>query len=174
MRERGAGSAGPQHPSASSRLPALGPEGEGWVMAQLGAYAAVALAGLRGRRWPPPARPLLKVGGVVAATAGGAMILGGAVGLERSLTPNPRPKKDGTLRKGGLYGLVRHPIYGGVILAALGWSLWRSPAALGPSALTVVVLDLKARREEAWLEERYPGYRDYRDRVSKRFLPRVW
>jgi protein-S-isoprenylcysteine O-methyltransferase Ste14 len=111
---------------------------------------------------------------VVAAAAGGAMIVGGAVALERSLTPNPRPKKDGTLREAGLYGIVRHPIYGGVMLAALGWSLWRGPAALAPSALTVVVLDLKSRREEAWLEERYPGYPGYRARVSTRFLPRVW
>ncbi len=30
--------------------------------------------------------------------------------------------------------------------------------------------DLKSRREEAWLAERFPGYADYRAR-TKRFIP---
>jgi protein-S-isoprenylcysteine O-methyltransferase Ste14 len=144
------------------------------VVAQLGAYALVALAGLRGRRWPQRATLPLTAAAIPAAAVGAAMITAGVVTLERSITPNPRPRSGGTLHERGLYGVVRHPIYGGVILSALAWSLWRGPAAVGPTALTVVVVDLKSRREEAWLLERYPGYRSYRDRVRWRFLPRVW
>jgi protein-S-isoprenylcysteine O-methyltransferase Ste14 len=158
----------------TTRLPALGPRGEGWVIVQLLMYGVVAVAGLRGRRWSPGARPATRVAGVVAGVAGGAMVVGGSVSLGHSLTPNPRPRAGAPLRDSGLYAIVRHPIYGGVMLTALAWSLWLSPAALGPTALTAAVLDLKSRREEAWLEERYPGYAGYRARVPKRFLPGAW
>jgi len=43
-------------------------------------------------------------------------------------------------------------------------------AAAGALAL---VLHAKAVREERWLRERYPEYRDYEQRV-KRFVPWVW
>jgi protein-S-isoprenylcysteine O-methyltransferase Ste14 len=36
-----------------------------------------------------------------------------------------------------------------------------------------VWMDLKARREEAWLLARYPGYAAYRAR-SRRFVPRIY
>jgi protein-S-isoprenylcysteine O-methyltransferase Ste14 len=114
------------------------------------------------------------VAAIPAAAVGGTIITAGLISLERSITPNPRPRPGGTLREHGPYGVVRHPIYAGVILSALAWSLWRGPAAVGPTALTVVVVDLKSRREEAWLLERYPGYRTYRDRVRWRFFPGVW
>lgn len=157
-----------------TRLPALGPQGEGWVIAQLIMYGVVTLTGLRGRRWAPGARSATRLAAVVAGAAGGALVLGGSASLGHSLTPNPRPKRGATLRDNGPYGLVRHPIYGGVLLSALAWSLWFSPAALGPTALTAAVLDLKSRREEAWLAKRYPSYARYRARVPKRFLPGMW
>ena len=37
--------------------------------------------------------------------------------------------------------------------------------------LLIALLDLKARREEAWLEERYAGYEAYRLRTPHRFVP---
>ena len=75
------------------------------------------------------------------------------------------------LRTGGVYRLVRHPIYGGVILIALGSSLVWSPLALLPTALLVVLFELKSRREESLLLERFPGYETYRRRVRWRFVP---
>jgi protein-S-isoprenylcysteine O-methyltransferase Ste14 len=84
------------------------------------------------------------------------------------------PRDGRELREEGIYAVIRHPIYGGVILSALGWSLWLSPAALVPTAATGAFLDLKSRREEMWLVERYSRYRDYRARVRNRFLPLVW
>jgi protein-S-isoprenylcysteine O-methyltransferase Ste14 len=102
------------------------------------------------------------------------MVVGGSIDLGAALTPNPRPRTGAGLRDRGLYRRVRHPIYGGVILGSLAWSLWLSPTALAPTALTAVFVDLKSRREEAWLEERYPGYASYRSRVRRRFLPLLW
>ena len=41
-----------------------------------------------------------------------------------------------------------------------------------PGAL-MLLLQAKATRQERWLRERYPEYRDYEQRV-KRFVPCVW
>ena len=71
----------------------------------------------------------------------------------------------------GAYRLARHPIYGGIILGSVGWGLLTaSPLALGLAAVLFGFFDLKSRREEAWLAERFGGYAAYRTR-TKRFIP---
>lgn len=72
----------------------------------------------------------------------------------------------------GPYGYVRHPMYLGVLLFAIG-----SPLALGStwSALPVVVLvAIFVRRtlvEDQMLHRELPGYADYAGRVRYRVLP---
>jgi len=77
------------------------------------------------------------------------------------------------MHEGGVYGFVRHPMYGGVILAVAGWSMVRTPLGLAAAALLTAFLDLKSRREEVWLVERYPRYDVYRRRVRWRFVPGI-
>ena len=161
--------------SARSRLPALGPHGEGWVAAQLALYAAVAAAGWMGPPWPSHLRARLRIAAALAASASSVMMMGGSAALGGALTANPLPRAGADLRQGGLFGVVRHPIYGGALLGAFAWSLWFSPAALAPTAATGLFLELKSRREEAWLAERHGGdYDAYRGRVRRRFLPGLW
>jgi protein-S-isoprenylcysteine O-methyltransferase Ste14 len=62
-------------------------------------------------------------------------------------------------------------MYGGVILAIAGWSLARTPLGLAMTAVAVLFLELKSRREEAWLVARYAGYEAYRQRVRWKFVP---
>ncbi len=51
-------------------------------------------------------------------------------------------------------GCVRHPIYGGLVLASLGWGLLTaSPATIGAAIVLLGFFELKSRREEAWLED---------------------
>ena len=131
-------------------------------------FAALALAGLAGPAWGEPWLAAGRVAGGVLVAAGIAAGLLGLVGLRENLTAVPRPVAGGRLIDGGVYGLVRHPIYSGIIAAAVGWSLvTASPAAVGIAALIAAFFDVKARREEAWLLEAYPAYAAYRSRVRK-------
>jgi protein-S-isoprenylcysteine O-methyltransferase Ste14 len=156
-----------------SRVPELGRRGEGWVVLQCVLFAAILACGFLGVYWPHGAESFLAVLGLVIALAGVVVLASGAAALGSSFTPLPRPHAGAAFRQGGPYRLVRHPVYGGVILVALGWSVAEAPLALVPTFLLVVLFDLKARREEAWLVERYPEYADYRQHTS-RFLPGLY
>lgn len=75
----------------------------------------------------------------------------------------------------GLYGVVRHPMYLGVLVLFLSM-----PLALG-SAVAVVpflaipwVLVQRIRNEEQVLEAGLPGYADYRKKVKYRLIPFLW
>lgn len=151
-----------------------GGRGELWVVGQFVLLAAILLvpsrlAGLP--VWPEALRWAGAALGIMLGLAGVGVAMAAARTLGASLTPFPRPRDGATLVQHGIYGLVRHPIYSGIVLGALGWSLLRASL---PSLLLTLVLalffDRKARREEAWLLEAYPGYRDYMARVRRR----VW
>ncbi len=157
-----------------NRLPALGRRGGGWVALQVVVFALAAVVGWLGMPWPSTAKPWLwGVGGVVLV-AGIVLLLVGGAGLGTQLTPFPRPVDTGALREDGIYGHVRHPIYGGVLLLILGWALISSPLALVPFALAGGFFDAKRRREEVWLLARYPEYATYREHVPRTFVPFLW
>jgi len=160
--------------AAPSRLPSLGRRGGGWVSLQVAFLGTAVATGVLGAAWPPTASPWLAALGGVAALVGAGLLVGGGVGLGRQLTPFPRPVANGALRKDGIYGLVRHPMYGGALLLILGWALLSSPLALLPLGLAAVFLDAKRRREEAWLVEQHPDYAEYRLLVPRRFFPWMW
>ena len=72
-----------------------------------------------------------------------------------------------------MYGRVRHPIYSGVVLSSLGWSLaWLSLAGVAFTALVFLFFDRKAAFEERLLGARFPEYAAYARRVGK-LLPRI-
>ncbi len=100
--------------------------------------------------------------------AGGILLAAGIMRLGRGLTPLPCPNDGAELVQSGPFALVRHPMYGGGLVLALGWALvvqgWLT---LGYAALLFAFLDIKSRREEQWLCERYPGYPAYQRRVRK-------
>jgi len=157
-----------------SRLPSLGRRGGGWVGLQIAFLCAAVATGVLGSDWPPTTSHWLAAPGGVAVLVGAGLLVGGGVGLGRQLTPFPRPVAGGVLRQDGVYGWVRHPMYGGALLLILGWALLSSPLVLLPLGLAAVFLDAKRRREEAWLVEQHPGYADYRLKVPRRFIPWVW
>lgn len=148
-----------------------GARGEWYVVAQ-GAFFLLVVVGPR--TWsgiPAWAAPFTRIGvwsGSVLLVFGGLLALAGATKLGANLTPLPYPKDEAVLIETGPYRLVRHPIYGGVILMAFGWGLGvNSWLTLGYALLLFIFLDIKSRREEQWLREKFPGYAGYQKRVRK-------
>jgi protein-S-isoprenylcysteine O-methyltransferase Ste14 len=158
----------------SERLPSLGRRGEGWFAAQVMLMAAVAFAGLLGSAVAGPTRDLAAVLGVALIAGAGLVGLRAMSDLRGSFTPLPHPVEGGMLVEQGVYAVVRHPMYLAVVTGALGWSLLcGSSVALVATAVLFAFFDLKSRREEAWLVEAYPGYRDYRGR-TRRIVPGLY
>jgi len=155
------------------RIPTLGLRGEGWTFAQVVLMFAITVAGVAGPSWPGDASWVRRGVGLLIAIGGQFLFIPGLIGLGQSLTPFPRPLEQGRLEVGGVYRRVRHPIYGGLILIAVGWSLISSPLALVFTVALVLLLEVKSRLEESMLGQRFPEYGAYRDRVRWRFVPGV-
>ena len=123
---------------------------------------------------PRPQSRTMKVPGAALLTAGALLAGWGLRSLGRNLTALPEPVEHAELVETGVYRWVRHPIYGGLLLLAAGWSLRRgSPAGLSLTAALLGLLQAKARYEEQALSARFPGYPEYARRV-RRFLPGVY
>ena len=134
---------------------------------------AIIVAGIAGPEWADDVSWFRAAVGIPIAIVGAILMVGGMAGIRHSLTPFPRPLERARLQKRGAYGLVRHPIYGGLILIGLGWSLVSSPLALVATFALVLVLEVKSRLEETMLVQRFPEYDAYRHRVRWRFVPGV-
>lgn len=157
-----------------SRLPSLGPRGEGWVAIQFLLLPLVALAGFVGPAWTGQARLATDIVGLGLMAAGTALGGLGLIALRSSLTPLPYPRDGAELIETGAYRLARHPIYGGIVIAAAGYALvTASPLALVGALVLLAFFRLKSAREEVWLLARYAGYEAYRDR-TRRLLPFVY
>jgi len=151
-----------------------GPRGELYVASQsvlFGLIAGGPWLGFSRAGWGGPwvAWPALCMLGLAGAAALGALL-----NLGTNLSALPHPKDNAQLVTGGLYACVRHPIYAAGLLGSLSWALywgsWR--AGLG-TLLLLGLFDLKARREERFLAERFPDYAGYQKRV-RRLIPWVY
>jgi len=144
------------------------------VLIQTILLVGVVVAGVVGARWP---ENLLVPALVIAIISGaaGLWLAASAIGtLGKSVSPFPKPLATSELKESGVYALVRHPIYGGILLLSLAWSLAVSPWAFIPTGALAIALAFKSRLEERWLLDRHPAYVDYRQRVRRRFVPYLW
>ena len=75
----------------------------------------------------------------------------------------------------GLYGIIRHPMYLGVLIMYLP-----TPLALGsywgliPMGLLPVALVFRILNEEKVLSEKLEGYKDYCRKTKYRLIPYIW
>ncbi len=148
-----------------------GKKGEWYVVGQFILFGVILVTPLITRQWSgwnPPLNSLGIIAGLGLGLIGGVLALAGVLSLGRSLAVRPHPKEDGEMVAGGAYRVVRHPIYSGLILGAFGWALlWNSLLTLLPAAALFFLLDVKSRREEQWLAEKYPAYPAYQQQVRK-------
>jgi len=138
------------------------------------ALVAVALTATTyaGDLWTPS--PL--VGGMLAGivAAGLVFTLWARAELGRNWSAAVVLKEDHQLIRSGPYAIVRHPIYTGLIIMALGTVLDEGTAVGLPlvGALSLV-LWIKSRREEELMAASFPvDYPDYRRHV-RAFIPYV-
>jgi protein-S-isoprenylcysteine O-methyltransferase Ste14 len=154
-----------------------GARGEWYVVVQ-GALIALVLFGPPTTdgitRWPAQLRPWFRGVGIGLLAIGAAFALAAVRHLRANLSPWPEPRPSSALVVTGPYGMVRHPIYGGLVFMAVGYAFafggWLTAVyATGLFAL----LRLKAAREEHRLKSMFPEYREYRRR-TRRMIPFIY
>ena len=97
-----------------------------------------------------------------------------AILLGPNLTPLPKPKPSGQLIQTGLYKLVRHPIYFGVILVSFGWAgIEQTIYTLVLAFILLIFFDLKSRQEEIWLTQKFSEYVVYKQN-TKKLIPYIY
>ena len=141
-----------------------------WVAAQVVAFGVVAVALL----WAPER----DVPGIVAAlgwvlvVVGGGLAIDGVFQIRGHLTAYPAPLEHGKLVEHGSYRLVRHPIYGGLVVGVIGLAVASGNlAALVAGVALGAFFYAKSGFEEALLEDKYVDYPQYQRRVTKRLIP---
>ena len=149
----------------------LGSKGEGYVVIQFLLFGLIFVTPFLTRpfnNWPAPWQTASQVAGLVLLGCGLILAFWGLLSLGENVTAVPRPKENARLVENGAYRLVRHPIYSGILIGALGWGLFMTSV---PALILVLVLflffDAKSRQEERWLAEKYENYSAYQANVKK-------
>ena len=135
-------------------------------------YFGISYAVIPGRvpNWFPGQR----VAGTLVI-AGGAALVVSALVYFRSWRFRATLDESHQLATGGPFRILRHPIYMGLNLLALGTALWvPTPIVWAAFVLMVIGSDLRARAEEKVLEQAFgPSYREYCARTW-RFVPGIY
>lgn len=143
----------------------------------IGSILIMLVAGLDGLFGWPPTFPLpVKIAAVVLLLAGYGWSSYALV-VNRYFSGMVRLQTDRghQVVSGGPYRWMRHPGYAGALLTSLAVpllldSIW----AFLPSVFLMVILIIRTRREDRFLQAELSGYRAYAKRVRYRLLPGVW
>lgn len=90
--------------------------------------------------------------------------------LNKNLTVFPTPLSHGKLITNGVYALVRHPIYSGIIALCFGISIIRWDIFQAMISGSILILFIfKSDYEERLLEEKFSEYKEYIAATGKLF-----
>ncbi|HAM26961.1 MAG TPA: isoprenylcysteine carboxylmethyltransferase family protein [Microbacteriaceae bacterium] len=110
---------------------------------------------------------------IVLGVVGVVLAVVGVASLGPALTASPIPRKHAPLVTSGVYGLVRNPIYAGLMAGGLGLVLFGASGwHIAVWVALVLLLSAKTRWEERMLVAEHPEYPGYAARVG-RFVPGV-
>jgi protein-S-isoprenylcysteine O-methyltransferase Ste14 len=124
------------------------------------------------RLLPAPAAPISAAG--AAAVIAGVVIAHVAIAQNRFAAPTIHDQTEDGQRviDTGLYALVRHPFYAGMLLIYAGLALWLgSYAALICASGFLIMTLARILIEEAYLRQTLPSYAGYARRVRSRLVP---
>lgn len=114
----------------------------------------------------------LKSLGFILAIVGILVILISLLQLNKNLSPFPTPKNSAVLIQNGLFKLVRHPIYSGIIILFFAYGIYRdSVFKIIITFLLLLLFYIKTDYEEKLLENKFPDYIFYKKKTGK-FFPK--
>jgi protein-S-isoprenylcysteine O-methyltransferase Ste14 len=113
--------------------------------------------------------------GVMLFAAGGTLRIWPVFVLGRRFSGLVAIQPGHTLVTSGVYGLIRHPSYLGLLVSTLGWGLaFRSVVGVVLTVLIMVPLAARISAEERLLHSQFgTEYEAYRSRTS-RLIPGIW
>ena len=137
-----------------------------WVVliAQIGLLAAFVMIAIDA--WP------LKLHSLIGLGIALCVLIASRVGLGDSFRVLASPNGNG-LKESRIYGIVRNPMYFGLLLAAGSVCLSSRGLSWVLFAFLLIVLLSKIQAEEKYLAKTYPGFSDYKLR-TKRLIPFIW
>jgi protein-S-isoprenylcysteine O-methyltransferase Ste14 len=120
--------------------------------------------------------PSLTLGWIGAALTviGIGFAIWARVNLGRNWSPRPAAKEHHELVTTGPYAYVRHPIYTGIMLAALGTALTSSIFGIGMLIFISIAFALRMNKEEKIMLELFPEQYPEYQKHTKRLVPFVW
>ncbi len=112
--------------------------------------------------------------GIALTAVGIALAVWARLHLGRNWSSEVTIREDHQLIRTGPYARLRHPIYTGILLALLGTAVAIGEyRAIAGFAVILVGFSLKARREESFLAEEFPGAFEEHRRRTGFLLPRL-
>ncbi len=127
------------------------------------------------RLLPPPSPAVSGFGGVTLLIGFAIVIVAIYQNAFALPTVEDQTERGQTLVDTGLYRVVRHPLYLGMLLFFAGLALWLESYG-GLVAVSVLLAVLLARTvvEEKTLKRTLRGYTEYMETVRYRLLPPIW
>lgn len=147
-----------------------GAKGEWYVVVQFILFAFIAFFSpdISMAGWWDRLEPILYYPGLIISLFATIIVILGLIHLGRNLSIFPHPKDDAELVETGVYALIRHPIYSGLILLVTGYGLMMvNIILLIYGVLLFIFFEFKTKREEKYLNMKFPKYSSYQARVKK-------
>ena len=122
-----------------------------------------------------PRNQAIEIAGTIMAVAGLTITVWAREHLGRNWSDKVEIKVDHELIRSGPYAHMRHPIYSGFLLAAIGTVVaFGQVRGLLATSLALLVMLQKIRLEETYMTEQFRGeYLSYQRKV-KALIPFVW
>ena len=146
-----------------------------FMAAFAGLIAFNALDRFRWRLTTPP-NPLLSAGGLLLFVAGWWLVtLALRTNAFAATVVRHQDERQHAVIDTGVYRVVRHPMYAGMIPVMVGMCLWLgSYAAALLVTVPVGILILRIQIEEQLLRQKLDGYDKYAAKVRSRLIPGIW
>jgi protein-S-isoprenylcysteine O-methyltransferase Ste14 len=120
---------------------------------------------------PPPA---LGWAGAALTAIGIGFAIWARVNLGRNWSSRPAVKEHHEFVITGPYAYVRHPIYSGIMLAALGTAFTSSVIGIGLFVFISITFALRMNKEEKIMLELFPDQYPEYQKHTRRLVPFIW